>query len=180
MKRILPIAWIVLLFPAGLFASPVLIGADVGMPYLFRVDGNSVKTRGNLNLGLDGRYFVDENLNFGGRFGMDLQKRGASVRRISFEPGLQYRWMTHERFSPHFRFDVPVALRGAPNNVGSDSKMDVGIGSGGGLSWNLGGALGVPGMALRYDFGFQYWLGIGDAVTVLALELFKFGLEYRF
>lgn len=150
------------------------------MPYLFRVDGKAQKNRGNVNLGVDGRYFINNHIHFGGRFAVDLETRGGSYRQLSLAPGVGYRWLMQKRFSPFVRFDVPVILRGALNNAGSSKKTDFGVSIGGGVVWDLGGALGIPNTAIRYDFNFQYLLGVGAAVRVLALELFKFGLEYRF
>jgi hypothetical protein len=184
MRNVLAPVLILAAFPLCAHASEkppsIYFGADVGMPYTLRIDSTSHKGRGNMNLGVDGRYFLDENLNLGGRFAFDLQKRGGSTRQITFAPGLQYRWLSTDRFSPYFRADIPVVLHGAANNAGSSGKMDVGISTGFGLAWNLGGAMGVPNAAIRYDFGLEYLLGLGAAVNILAIELFKFGLEYRF
>lgn len=184
MKKLLPCLLVVCALPVRVFAEEILpkryLGIDFGMPYTLTVDGNSQKARGNLNLGVDGRYFLDENFNLGARFSFDLQKKAGSARQLVFAPGVQYRWLTADRFSPYFQAGLPVILRGAANNAGSTGKVDLGISTGLGLAWNLGGAIGVPNTLVRYDFGVQYLFGLGSAVPVLGLELFKFGIEHRF
>ena len=48
------------------------------------------------------------------------------------------------------------------------------------MLWNLGEAMGVENLAVRYDFDVAYNLGLGDAVTALSLDIFKIGFDYRF
>lgn len=155
-------------------------GVDFAMPYTLRVDGANSRNRANLNVGIDGRYYYTDNMNFGVRFAFDVEKRTASNRQIGLMPGVQYVWMPHERFNPFVRADLPVTLKGAPNTSGSANKQDVGLAGGVGLGWNLGDAIGVQNMSIRYDFAMNYYFGLGSAVSVLALDIFKIGFDYRF
>ncbi len=159
------------------------LGVDFSLPYTLGVDNNynsNTRGRGNFNAGIDGRYFVNENWNLGARVSFDVEKRGLSERQVVLTPGTQYHFMAGETWMPYLRGDLPVILRAAPNTAGSKSKQDIGISAGGGLAWNLGNAIGMENMLVRYDFDFQYTFGLGDALPVTSLEFFKIGFDYRF
>ena len=155
---------------------PVNFGVDFAMPYLLRANGNSVNDRGNFNMGVDGRYWLNENMNVGGRFAFDIENRGGGDRAVSFAPGTQYRWMPSEQFNPYVRADMPITFNGAAGNGGAD----LGISGGLGIAWNLGQAIGIENLRVRNDFNLAYNFGVGDAVSTLAIDFFRVGLDYRF
>ncbi|MCB0308596.1 MAG: outer membrane beta-barrel protein [Bdellovibrionales bacterium] len=159
--------------------SKYRLGVDFGIPYFLTADGNKVNDRGNMNLGVDGRYFVTENMNVGGRFSYDLEDSNG-FRQIAVAPGVQYHWMPGETFVPYVRGDLPVIIQGAANSVAQDDKFDFGISAGAGVAWNLGNTIGVENLSIRYDFNLGYTFGISDAVPVLGLEFAKVGVDYRF
>jgi len=152
------------------------LGLDFAMPYTLRAAGNSVNTRGNMNIGIDGRYWLSENLNVGSRVAMDIETRAGSERAFAIAPGVQYRWLTQEAFNPYVRADVPVTLNGAAGTGGADIGMSGGLG----LAWNLGQSVGLENLLLRYDFNVGYNFGVGDSINTLGIEFFKLGMEYRF
>lgn len=156
------------------------LGVDFAMPYVLTTDGNKTNERGNLNLGVDGRYFVTENFNLGGRFSYDVEEQTGTFRQIAVAPGAQYMWMPSETFVPYVRGDLPVIIQGAVNTAAEDDKFDFGVSAGAGIAWKLGNTIGVENLSLRYDFNLGYTFGISDAVPVLALEFAKFGVDYRF
>jgi len=158
------------------------LGLDFALPYILTVDGNDATTRGNFNVGVDGRYMMSENWNLGTRIFFDVEKRGGSNRQFGIMPGTQYMWNTDGRWMPYLRGDIPIIFRGAINNTttNSSSKQDVGIAGGAGIAWNLGDAIGVENMMLRYDFNFSYTFGMSSALPVFALEFFKIGIDYHF
>ncbi len=151
--------------------KPLRLGVDFAMPYSLYVDGNSLRERANLNLGVDGRYWMNENVNLGLRVAFDVEKQTGTTRQFQLSPGLQYHWMPLERWNPYVRVDLPVHLRG---------NQDIGLTAGLGMAWNLGDAIGVENMSLRYDFDINYMFGLGDALDVLALDIFKVGFDYNF
>ena len=164
---------------AALFAFPALategknvrLGVDFAMPYVLSVDGTSVNSRGNFNIGVDGRYQLTENWNTGLRFAFDVEARQGSIHQLNLAPGVQYLWMPQEIWNPYVRMDLPILLRG---------QQDVGISGGLGLAWNMGEMIGVENLLVRYDFNVLYTFGAGSALPVLGLEFFKIGLDYRF
>lgn len=183
MKRLVFTLAILISLPsfAAEMDNKMKMGIDFALPYVVSVDGStSAKGRANFNIGVDGRYMMTENWNFGARFSFDAEKRAGSTRQIALTPGVQYHWMPGEMWMPFIRADLPVMLRGAANNVGSTSKQDIGIGAGAGIAWNLGDAIGVENMMLRYDFDFAYTFGMGDALPVFGIEFFKIGFDYTF
>ena len=149
-------------------------GVDFAMPYVLSADGNKVNERGNFNIGVDGRYWITENINAGMRVNFDVEERTPGSRQFAMAPGAQYHWMTTERFSPFARFDLPILLLNKP-------EQDIGVSLGGGVAWNLGDAIGVQNLLVRYDFAFNWFFGLGNATNnVIALDLFKIGFDYRF
>jgi hypothetical protein len=166
--------------PALAVEKPIRLGLDFGMPYALTVDGNSLNERGNFNIGLDGRYWATDNINYGVRFGFDVEEQNGMPMMYTMAPGMQYHWMPTESWQPFVRFDLPLVLAGAMNGTGSSSTFDMGIATGIGLAWNLGSMIGVENLSIRYDFDVNYLFGIGDALPVLALDLFKIGFDYRF
>ncbi len=155
------------------------IGLDFSLPYTLTVDGNTARNRANFNIGVDGRYMMNENWNLGARFAFDVEKQTGTARQISFIPGVQYHFMPEETWNPYIRADLPVLLSGAAHAT-STSKQDVGIGAGFGLAWNIGEAIGVQNMAVRYDFNFFYTFGMGSTLPVFGLEIMKIGFDYKF
>lgn len=156
------------------------LGIDTALPYTIAIDGNSVNSRNNVNLGMDYRYFTSDNLNFGLRFAMDVEKQLGSVRQYSISPVVQYQWFQGHTWMPYFRSDLPVVLNGAPSSTGSTSEKDFGVSIGGGLAWNLGNQIGINNMILRYDFSASYLFGFGGALNMLSVEFFRIGVDYRF
>ncbi|HMQ11529.1 MAG TPA: outer membrane beta-barrel protein [Oligoflexia bacterium] len=156
-------------------------GIDFAMPYALQVDGNDANQRSNYTLGVDGRYYITDNFNIGGRFSFDVEEQNGTTRQYAFAPGVQYRWYTNEAFNPYVRADVPVTFRGAATSIaGKEDQFDVGVAGGLGIAWNLGESLGIQNMLLRYDFNVQYNFGINDALDVLSVEFFKVGIDYKF
>lgn len=147
------------------------ISSDFVFPYVLMVSGSSFTERGNTAVGVEGAYHWTESFHSTLRSEFDVDSKNGLNKQVALAPGLQYRWLTEERFNPFFRFDLPVYLK---------SSQDIGAAVGLGLIWNLGGAIGLPGMALRYDFNVEYDVGLGDAVSVLSLDMLKIGVEYRF
>lgn len=184
MKKILTFAGALLLSGSAL-ADPtntprMSLGMDLAQPYAITVDGNSVNTRSNMNMGLDYRYFTTDNLNVGFRYAFDVEKQPGTVRTMSVAPGIQYQWFQGQTWMPYVRADIPVYLRGAANTAGNSSQKDMGFGTGGGLAWNLGNQIGIDHLVLRYDFTFTYIFGLGDALNQFGIEFFKVGMDYRF
>jgi hypothetical protein len=155
-------------------------GIDFGMPYVLKANGGSVKERGNMNMGLSARYWTNDNVNYAVRLAFDLEEK-LTNRQIVLAPGLQYHFMeATSALRPYVRGDLPITLMGAPNTGGVDSKQDIGLAAGVGVAWNMGEAVGVENLSMRYDFDMAYNFGMGDAVTVLSLDIFKIGFDYRF
>ena len=151
--------------------TPIRAGVDFALPYSLLVDGNSNTNRMNFNIGVDGRYQFTENWNAGFRFSFDVEAHNGLTRQVGLAPGTQWHWMPNERFNPYFRFDLPILFR---------DQQDIGLGGGAGVVWNLGDAIGVDNMTVRYDFALNYYVGVGSAVDLLALDLFKIGFDYKF
>lgn len=156
------------------------LGVDLSQPYAIAVDGNGVNARANLNFGVDYRYFTNDNLNVGFRYGMDVEQQGTSAREISIAPGIQYQWFQGRNWMPYIRADAPVTLHGAVSSTASSSQKDVGAATGGGLAWNIGNQIGLDHLLLRYDFTVEYMFGIGNALDAFSMEFFKIGMDYRF
>jgi hypothetical protein len=159
---------------------PMSLGIDFSQPYLVTVDGNGVQTRGNINLGVDYRYFTNDNLNVGLRYGYDVEKQTGSNRVMTLSPGIQYQWFQGQTWMPFVRSDLPVFLQGAASSTGSSSQKDMGFGLGGGIAWNIGNQIGIDHLILRYDFTTSYIFGIGNALSQFGIEFFKIGMDYRF
>ena len=162
--------------------SPAMrLGIDSSVPYLYRANGTNVKTRGNINMGVDYRYFTSENMNLGLRASFDVEKRSGTNRQFGVSPGMQYLWTPGETWVPFARADLPFTLRGAPNTSGSSSKQDVGVSGGLGMGWNVGKQFNSEtNLMLRYDLDVAYMFGVGSAVNSLSFEFAKIGLDYRF
>ena len=156
------------------------LGVDFSLPFTLLVDGKGNSGRENLNLGADFRHWFTETQNWGLRFGFDLDRHNGLFRKLGLAPGYAHHWLVHENWRPFLRFDAPFLLRGALNNKGAKDQKDLGIGGGAGFVWKLGDAVGLDDLEFRYDFDFHYYFGIGDAVTVVGMDLFRFGFEYRF
>lgn len=157
-----------------------VLGVDLSQPYLLLVNGNGENTRANMNLGMNYRYFTNDNLSFGLRYALDIEKQALTARAMSVAPGLQVQWFQGQNWMPYFRADVPYLMHGAPNATLDSGQQDVGVDVGTGLAWNLGNQIGINNLLFRYDFTFSYFFGLGGAFTQLSLEFFKFGMEYRF
>ncbi|MEZ4703621.1 MAG: hypothetical protein R3A11_00180 [Bdellovibrionota bacterium] len=177
------VAW--LLASPHLYASPQLtpplvLGLDFALPYTIAVDGNQITQRSNITLGVDGRYFLTNNINLGLRTAFDIEEQTGTVRKVSLAPGIQYHWFQGETWMPFTRFDLPFLLRGGASTAGKNSQKDMGGALGAGIAWNLGRAIGIDHMVVRYDFSIQYYFGLSQAQSQWNLEFFKVGLEYRF
>jgi hypothetical protein len=159
---------------------PFGVGVETSIPFTLMVDGNGVRGRQNLNVAIDGRYWWNEEGNAGLRFSFDAEKRSGSLRRLGLAPGVARHFLPNEDWSPYLRLDVPMLFRGAPNEAGSADQFDIGFSGGAGVAWKLGDAIGWPGMEFRYDFDISYFIGAGGALSVLALDLFRVGVDYRF
>lgn len=155
-------------------------GIDISQPYVVTVDGDGANSRANLNLGFDYRYFTNDSLNIGLRYGIDIEKQLGTARQIIVAPGLQYHWFQGQTWMPYIRTDIPVYLHGAYNSLGNSGQKDMGFGAGGGLAWNLGNQIGIDNLVFRYDFTIFYLFGIGNALNSFNMEFFKFGMDYRF
>jgi hypothetical protein len=156
------------------------LGVDLSQPYAIAVDGDGVNARANLNFGIDYRYFTNDNLNVGLRYGMDVETQGGSAREISIAPGIQYQWFQGQTWMPYIRSDLPVTVQGAANATGSSGQEDLGIATGAGLAWNLGNQIGISHLLFRYDFTVEYMFGFGSALNAFSMEFFKIGMDYRF
>lgn len=159
---------------------PITLGIDFSQPYTLTVDGDKITQRNNVSVGADARYFINDNINIGLRVATDLEDQSGSVRKTTLSPGIQYHWFQGETWMPFARFDTPIVLHGAANGNGKESQKDLGLALGFGLAWNLGKAIGIENMIVRYDFSFFYQMGLQDALNLWAIEFFKVGLEYRF
>lgn len=184
MKKILTFSC-ALLFTALAHGSPtntprMSLGVDYAQPYLVTVDGNGVNARANMNLGVDYRFFTNDNLNVGLRYGYDVEQQTLSNRAMTLTPGIQYQWFQGQTWMPFVRADIPVYLQGAASSTGSSSQKDMGFGLGGGIAWNIGNQIGIDHLLLRYDFTTSYVFGIGNALTQFGIEFFKVGMDYRF
>ncbi len=173
------------LMPVVAIASPTLtpsqvIGVDLSQPYILTIHGDSVMGRGNLNMGINYRYFTNDTLSFGLRYALDVEKQFGTARTMSVAPGIQVQWLQGQNWMPYFRGDLPFVLHGAPNATLDSDQMDLGVNVGTGLAWNIGNQIGLDHLLLRYDFTFGYFFGIASAWNQLSLEFFKIGMEYRF
>ncbi|MFH1018692.1 MAG: hypothetical protein V1798_11010 [Pseudomonadota bacterium] len=183
MKTVLPLLVGVLLWSGSPQASdlrPIGIGIDTELPFQLQQDGQNVRGRQNLNVGVDGRYWWNDEIANVLRFSFDAEKRDGTLRKIGLEPGIERHFMPGENWRPYIRLDAPALLRGAPSISGASDKMDIAISGGGGFVWKLGDAIGWPGMEFRYDFDIYYFFGAGSAVSQLGMDLFRFGLDARF
>lgn len=155
------------------------LGADLAIPYRLAVDGGAQRERANMNLGADARYYFTDAFSVGSRLGFDLQDEHGP-RQVNLSPGVQYRWLPAERFSPYARADVPLIFQGAVNEDAADDRFDVALHGGFGLALNLGRSLDWGGLVLRYDCGVGYTFGLASALPVMEIEFARFGLDYVF
>jgi hypothetical protein len=167
---------ILLLLPSLGRASNLEIASDVTVPFRLNVQGKGNSGQENLMLGTEFRYDASDLAQWGFRFQVDLDRYRGAFRRWGIAPFLTEHWMWHETWHPYARFELPFLLKGAPNNLGSDSKLDLGLGGGVGVAWRIENS---P-LAIYYDFGFHYFFGIGDALSILSIDLFRIGMAYRF
>jgi hypothetical protein len=165
---------------AAVESNPVGVGVDFALPLTLMVDGNGTHDRENLNMGIEGRHWFTDQMNYGIRFHFDVEEKGGTARKAGMTPGYAHHWMPLENWRPFIRLDLPILFRGAANNAGSRSKADFGISGGAGFGWRIGDALGLPGMEFTYDFDLFWFFGAGDAVPVVGLDLFRAGFHYRF
>lgn len=147
------------------------VGLDLSQRYIIAANGSGAGDRANMNMGIDYRYFTNDNINFGLRYSFDIEEQAGTSRQMMLAPGFQYQWFQGQTWMPYVRSDIPVVL---------NTDRDVGFDAGLGLAWNLGNQIGLNNMLLRYDFTVQYLFGLGSAVDVLSVEFFKVGLDYRF
>ena len=183
MKTAIYLFFIICMTTVGVRAAdfrPFEIGVDVGLPYSLLVDGQDARSRLNLNAGIDTRWWWNDEGNVNLRIDMDMEKKTGSFRRMGVALGVAKYFLSGENFRPYVGLEVPARFRGAPNAAGTKDKMDIGISGRGGFVWRLGDAIGWPGMDFRYDFGVYYFFGAGRAVSELGLDLFRFGIDYRF
>lgn len=174
MKRALAVLAIVAstsAFAADKPATPWSVGFDFLMPYSLQTGGASFTEAGNTQMGIDGRYWMNEKVNLGLRFAFDLYEDNGFDQQIWLEPGVQWHFTRDEAFDPFLRLDLPVALK---------SDQDMGISGGIGLAWNFGHAIGVENLSMRYDFDIGYLFGIGEAADLLYLNIFRLGFDYSF
>lgn len=175
-----------LLFPVIAWASPAtqtptrMIGFDFAIPYLFTVDGNGFHDPDHMNAGMHVNYFISNNVAFGTRFSVDIEEDTGRFRRWVLAPGIMYQWFQGRTWMPYIRTDIPVVIKGAITNSGSNSKQDVGFLGGFGLAWNIGNQMGLKNLLLSYEFSARYFFGFGDALRNFGVEFARFGIQYRF
>ncbi len=155
-------------------------GIDMSQPYIVSTGGSGTHQRANLNVGIDYRYFFNDGLSVGLRYGFDVEKQAGSVREMSLAPGIQYQWFQGRSWMPYIRADAPITIHGAASSTASSGQKDAGLATGAGLAWNIGNQIGINHLLLRYDFTIEYMFGLGNALNMFSFEFFKFGLDYRF
>jgi len=173
-RRALLIA--ILLIPTLGEASPFEIASDITLPFRLTLQGAGASSRENTKLGLEFRHTVSEATQWGVRFDMDLEEYQGAFRKMGVGPFVTGHWMEHETWHPFARFELPYIWKGAPNNHGDSSQLDLGLGGGVGIAWHLEDN---P-VSIYYNFGFHYFFGIGDALSTISIDLFRIGVSYRF
>ncbi len=183
MKTFFLLLFVTLLSISSVQASdfkPFAIGVDTDLPFQLQVDGQNVRGRQNMNVGLDSRYWWSDEINSSLRFNLDTEKRTGSFRKIGLAPGVERCFLPGEKWRPYMHLEAPALFHGAPNASGANDKMDIGISGGGGFAWKLGDGIGWPGLEFRYDFDIFYFFGAGSALSSLGMDLFRFGFDARF
>jgi hypothetical protein len=164
------------LTPTLTLASSFEAASDFTLPFRLNIEGAGNSGRENTTLGFEFRHNASDLLQWGMRLQFDVEQNNGAFRKWGLAPFLTEHWMRQETLHPYARMELPYIWKGAPNNQGNDSTMDLGIGLGVGVAWKKEN---FP-LSVNYDFGFHYYFGITDALSELTIDLFRIGVSYLF